>query len=468
MLALALAVAACSVVVAGPAAADQTVVSATIYPGPQGSVTHPSVGLQTLTACPSYSGPNPIYLYPGGQPEQLTTLTWPAATVLTCGLQIPLSDVTDVQVLNPSQGFEAPLSSADLSDPAQYQDPQAPGALPVISVDGSENQTTYTRPFRGGTDANARDQVTENGSPIVLVVYANGSPLIVHASSQKLSSTANGTTMKLAASVQTASGAPVPAPSLTWSWNFGAGATSTAATPTHRFAAGTSFVTVQVTDVSTGSGGTATIPVTTPAIPAAGSKTQTGGKRPTKSKSPSGLDNGKHNGHPTGKTGAKHAGSTDTGKSGSSSSDQTTTQPAAITTSTITTSTITTSAITTSATTTTSPPSPVSHVAARRAVVRPRPRHRRPTTRRVPPAAPAGPLVTGRLISDVRPLPAGSSPLVHVTPAAAAAPGIVRRATSASSLSALAAALAVIALLGLGARRELRGRRRWRAAPPGE
>ena len=90
-------------------------------------------------------------------------------------------------MLNPSQGFEAPLDNADLTDPSRYQDSQAPDALPAISVDGSEDQTTYVRPYRGGSDDNARDAVTENGAPITLVVYVNGPPLTVQASAQTLS-----------------------------------------------------------------------------------------------------------------------------------------------------------------------------------------------------------------------------------------------------------------------------------------
>src|SRR6202042_1077635 len=174
---------------------------------------------------------NPIYLYPPGQPYQLTTTSWTLSTVLTCGLHILLSDVTNVQVLNPSQGFGAPLDNADLSDPSRYQDSQAPDALPAISVDGSEDQTTYVRPFRGGGDENARDAVTAPGAPIPVVVYVNGPPLSVAASAHTLSSTATATTAQFSASVSTATGSSVPASALTWSWNFGDGGTSAAATP---------------------------------------------------------------------------------------------------------------------------------------------------------------------------------------------------------------------------------------------
>jgi hypothetical protein len=75
--------------------------------------------------------------------------------------------------------------------------------------------------------------------------------------------------------------------------------------------------------------------------------------------------------------------------------------------------------------------------------------------------------VAGRLISDVTTLPQGSSPLVHLTPAAAVAPPQVRQAVRSRSLAAPGAALAVAVLLGLGAGWELRGRRRSRAVLPG-
>jgi hypothetical protein len=429
------------------ASADQTVVSATIYPSSGGNVTHASVGLQALASCPEYSGSNPIYLYPPGQPFQLTETSWPLSTVLSCGLQVPLADVNAVQILSPSQGFEAPLSNADLTDPTSYQDPQAPDALPVISVDGTEDQTTYVRPFRGGADANARDEVTETGAPITLVVYANGPPLIIHASAQTLSSTATATRAKLSATVQTAAATPVPASALTWSWTFGDGGTSAAATPTHRFAAGSYDVTVQVTDVSAGTGGTATIQFRTPAKPTSGHTNQTGGSHPTKSKSPTGTENGNHSPHPGGQTGSHPSRSTTTPSQPTSTTQSTTTSPKPRTTA-APPRTSTSSAPTATTTTRTTPPP---H--------RTTPRRRTPTL----PTAPAGPLVSGRLISDVTTLPAGASPLVHVTPAAVAAPPQVRQATRSRSLAAPGAAVAVAVLLGLGAGWELRGRRRSRA-----
>src|SRR6185437_13024480 len=146
-------------ITAQAAAADQTVVSATIYPGAQGSLATKSATLSQLQTCQPYSGPNPMYLYPGQQPFQAPSdSTWAVSEVLQCGLGVSPSQVSDVQVQTFSRGFEAPLSSAALTDPSQYQDPAAPGALPIISTDGTQDQNTYFRPYRGGSDSNAADE----------------------------------------------------------------------------------------------------------------------------------------------------------------------------------------------------------------------------------------------------------------------------------------------------------------------
>jgi hypothetical protein len=63
-------------------------------------------------------------------------------------------------------------------------------------------------------------------------------------------------------------------------------------------------------------------------------------------------------------------------------------------------------------------------------------------------------------VSDVTPLSAGASPLVRVVPAAVATAPPARQAIRASQLPAFGAGFAVLLLLGLGAGRELRGRRR--------
>ena len=154
-----------------PAAAGdpgQGVVSATIYGGSSGVSTQ-TVTLGTLNGCPLYSGSSPMYLYPGDQPySPAASSSWALSTVVQCGLGQPLSDLTNVQVESPAHGFETPLTSAELSDPSQFHDPATPDALPVISVDGNEDQNTYVRPWLGGSDDNAGDQVIADGAPGVV------------------------------------------------------------------------------------------------------------------------------------------------------------------------------------------------------------------------------------------------------------------------------------------------------------
>ncbi|MGO9955448.1 MAG: hypothetical protein ACLP50_05620 [Solirubrobacteraceae bacterium] len=60
-------------------------------------------------------------------------------------------------------------------------------------------------------------------------------------------------------------------------------------------------------------------------------------------------------------------------------------------------------------------------------------------------------------------LPAAASPFVRDVPGVLAAAPALRRASSPSDLGLIAGTLSVLALLGLGARRELRGGRRPRA-----
>jgi len=250
MLASAVVVIAVAIPAAASADQGQAVVTATIYPASGGSVSSQTVSLAALDACPIYSGSSPLYLHngaaPGAQPFQpATDSAWALSTVIECALKAPLSDVTGVQVSNPAHGYEALLSSAQLSDPSQFHDPQAPQALPLISSDGTEDQNTYVRPWLGGADDNARDQVVQPGAPISIVVYENGPPLTVNATEQTLSETSTSMTAKLSATVQDAAGNAVPASALTWSWNFGDGGRSSDATPSHAFAPGSYSVTVR-------------------------------------------------------------------------------------------------------------------------------------------------------------------------------------------------------------------------------
>ncbi|MFZ0090736.1 MAG: PKD domain-containing protein, partial [Solirubrobacteraceae bacterium] len=265
---------------AAPAFADQTVVNATVYPASHGSVSTRSVTVSALGGCPLYTGPGQLTLAPSGQSLPLTSTTWSLATVISCGLHIPGNDVNTVQVLNPFDKTVDTLAAANLTDPGLYHDLQAPGALPLISLDESSGQATYARPWRGGSDANP----ILTSSAITLLVYAYGPPLIVTASAHT-----HGADVALSATVRNPDGTPVTGSGLRWSWSLGDGASSAAPTPVHRYTPGQSYsVSVLVSAPGNGTGGTDSILVTPPAHPASGKQTRSGGNQHAKSRSPTG------------------------------------------------------------------------------------------------------------------------------------------------------------------------------------
>ncbi len=442
-------------IAASGASADPTVVRATVYPASSGSVSSPSVSLSTLEHCPQYSGPTYTYLYPGEQPYAPPVgSSWALSNVLSCGLKVPLADVTSVQVYSPRFGFQAPLASADLTDPSQFQ---AGGALPVISYAQGGEESTYVRPWRGGADQNANDQVIEDGSPVVIVVYENGPALDVVATQHTVSTTNKAVTVRFGATVRTDAGAALHASALTWSWNFGDNRTSTSRMPTHSFVPGVYPVTVQVTDHGTGSGGTDTITVRADSAGGNGN-------------SPNGPDhsNGNHPGGPAG-TGSANA----TATPGQGHTQKSTTggqqKPQRHSTG------QTTPAASGGSTAGGSAPPPVGGsapppVPSVKPSTNSTPASTRHTSvpvrkRRTPAigASPQAPVVDGRLISEVTTLAPSASPLVQVVHTPLATAPSVRPARSASVLPVLAAGLIVVLLLGLGAGSELRGRRDWRA-----
>ena len=430
----------------GVAAADETVVSATVYPSGCGSVTTPSATLSGLNNCQQYpteqSGWSPITLYPSGQPYQPAQgASWQLSTVLTCGMNVPLNNITGVQVYSPRYGFEAPLTNAELTDATQFHDPAAPDALPVISND--ERQNTYVRPWLGGSDQNAKDQVVQDGSAVTIVVYEKGADLTVVASASKVSKGSKHEKVRFSATVRTPSGSTLPTSALAWSWNFGDGGTSGSQTPEHSFVAGKFPVTVQVTDRKTGAGGTDTIDVN------AGNPGGNGN-------SPTGPNNSIGS-HPGGSAGRPNN-SANTGKSHSGKGTTTSGQNNQTTTTSAEGSGGTTGTATTAGTTTASVapnPTPASPNPTPSSATHP------PARVNQPPTA-TGPLVTGRLISDVTPVPANDSPLVKLAQGPPATAPAIQPATSASVVPALAAGFVVLLLLGLGAGNELRGRRDWR------
>ena len=73
----------------------------------------------------------------------------------------------------------------------------------------------------------------------------------------------------------------------------------------------------------------------------------------------------------------------------------------------------------------------------------------------------------GQLISDVIPLPADRSPLVHLVASSSATAPARHPPERPSVLPIAGAALAILALLALGAQRELGRPRWWPALRPG-
>ncbi|HEY3773032.1 MAG TPA: hypothetical protein VGL69_08575 [Solirubrobacteraceae bacterium] len=426
------------------AAADTAVVSATVFTGTAGTAAARTVALSTLDACPPYTGPGALTLYPGGSTDTLPAgTTWTLAEILDCGLSIPLSNLNAVEVLRPDGAAQAPLSPAALTDASAYADPAAPGALPVVSNNGGQAQNTYTRPWRGGDDENGRDQVTASG-PVQMVVYENTAPLSVHIATRTLRHGIRSERVALSATVQTAAGATVPASSLDWRWTISTGASSAAATPTVTIPQGTATATVVVSDTASGSGGTASIALTYKPVRSKNARSGGGGHGTVHSSS--GLGSGHHHG----RGGASHRGQgrttgTTTTTSRTTTAPTTTATPSPTTTSTVTTS--ATSSAQAAATTPTTATTPAPHP--------PRTHHRASH----PAPARDGTVVQGRLLADVVPVSASQSPLTRpVLPSESAAVASPAPATRITVPAAVIGGIVVLGLLALGGAREQRRR----------
>jgi hypothetical protein len=472
--ALATAVACVAVVAAAlptGAAADQTVISATIFPGSQGSSSSAQVPLSTLNTCGNYAGPTSITMQTTNATlpaQSISEPAWTLGTILTCGLQIPQTDVTAVQVVRFSGAYETPLSNAQIFDVGQY--PGSEDALPTIYVDGGEDQTTYIRPPLNAADANAADNVTQQGEPVSLVVYENQPPLVVNPTQTPVAGS-QGTTeqVTLGTTVTTTDGTAVPSSALTFSWTVDGSQQLGGPAPVATVDAGVTPVTVQVYDQAIGAGGTATFDIVYD-------------PKPSQQTANNGPGAGNHNrGHPTGTTkpkrgrGLNHpgtnpsAGRTSSQRRSSTPSQTNTAAPATAPTTTPATSptlppatrraappTIQTTTVTTTAPTTT----PGLTVVTSPTKVPPHRRTHAPKRRSVARAGASQRLITGRLVADVQALPAGQSPLVHPIAAQAAAPALVHAASDDTNTPTWAfAALAVLALFGGGALYERLGRR---------
>jgi hypothetical protein len=309
----------------------------------------------------------------------------------------------------------------------------------------------YDRPWRGGNDNNFNDQVTQtSGSPVAIEVFEG--PLLTVTPTASATTVPAGSTVSFSATYE-----PSNVSGVTYNWSFdGGGANSTASSPTVTFNTGGTYkVTVQVSD-DEGGGGVGAIPITvtssTPSPsnnkgPASGPHNGggKGGQVPRKHRSGNGGHghNGSNNNgstgphHPSSPTSASHGGTTPTG---SGRSGTTTAGPAS------------------------SASSPTPPATTRSVTPKSRVRHRTSHLKAAPPPAPGAqaPVVTGQLVSDVTPLPAGESPLVHVEASVVATSQAAATRSSGSPLGPVVGGLAVVVLLALGARRELRGKRNWR------
>jgi PKD repeat protein len=458
----------CPAAVATADPSSDQVVSATVY-SPSGATQNDSVSLAQLQSnpqCTAYSGTDlnelgrtgfvDVQLAPGG--------TWALSTVLGClSTAVPVAAVHGITVIDsqgsPEVGPGSMLRPADLAPPGST-DFNNPQEAPVVQALGSLNQ--YDRPWRGNgqgqADYDYGDEVqgTDNGQPQPIAIEVFEGPLLTVTVSASKTTVPAGGTVTFTATVTGQNGS-----ALSYSWNFDGGAqSSTAPSPQVTFGnAGTYEVTVQVTD-GAGGGGGADIPITvgTSPPPATGPHKQPGSGKSKKSDSPTGpqKNNGTHAGGPAGNsnTGKSTTASkrTDTNTSKNKSTTNSSTPTSTTPTSTTPTSTTPTSGSAAHHATASTSQSAASTTAARRATLPPA----RPTL----PAPRSGPFVSGLLVSDVTPLPAGASPLVRVVPAAVATAPPARQAIRASLLPAIGAGLAVLLLFGLGVGHELRGRRR--------
>ncbi len=458
---LALGVAACLGLVVLPAAgavADDSapIVSATVYKAGGGTTTDtvtPDALHASSSQCPTY-GPNEMDQY-GRQGLVAQPLaagnTWTLPTILACmQTPIPLSAVTGITVIGdngaPLTGHGSQLYPPDLKD--GQSDFEKPSETPVIVDSGTVDD--YYRPWRGGSDLNFLDHTQT--TPIAIEVF-QGPPLQVTALPRQQTIDVNGS-VNFSATVSGNNGSP-----LTYSWSFGGGASdSNQAAPSIRFStSGVWTVNVEVTDADGGGGGDqVTVTVNQPGSTTTPATTGTRTTGPTKSSGPtpggpatkqkqSGTHpNGSGHGHGNNNT---HTTSTPTQTTTTqTTTNQTTTTPAAGASGGSAGSSGSSGGASTPTTpgqTTTGHPAPPA-----------------PTHRATPKPPRTGTLVHGQLVSDVVPLPASQSPLVHLLPASVGGAPAREAPESPSPLPIVAAALAVLVLLGLGAQREL-GRPRW-------
>lgn len=447
---------------AASATADQQMVTATVYSS--SGTQQESLTLGALEAdsnqCPQYTGTLPVQ---HGQRGQTTTpnftggQVWALSTILSC-LQpaVPSGAVKGVTIIQadgtPESATSSQLTAADLTPGST--DFADPSEAPVLGNQGTPSTVSiqYDRPWRGGNDNNFNDQVTQtSGSPLAIEVFEG--PLLTVTPTASATTVPAGSTVSFSATYE-----PSNVSGVTYNWSFDGGAVnSTTSAPTVTFnTAGPYKVTVQVSD-DEGGGGVGAIPITvTSSTPPPSSKQKGPPHGPDKGDGKGGQVPGKHR---SGNGGHGHNGSHSNGSSGGKHSSSPTSASNAGTTPAGSGGSGTTTSASTTSTPAVTPPATTHSVTPKS-----RGRQRASHVKAPPPPAPGAPapVVTGQLVSDVTPLPAGESPLVHVEAGVVATSQAARTRSGGSPLGPIVGGIAVIALLALGARRELRGKRDWR------
>jgi PKD repeat protein len=429
-------------------------VSATIY-GAGSQVSTSSVTLQQLVneGCPQYTFQHDAYADSGGVPGSPIWSLW---GVLGCMSGVDENPQISVVVYKSQGGREASLDGAELqpeNSAFEY------GDAPIVATD--RTYAEYYRPARDASDDNGADNVQT--STLEVDVYEGGTLTVVpQASATSISA---GATVTFTSNVTGGTD---------YDWNFDQVApdSSAANPPPVTFPSGGNYpVSLEAWNPATGAGGSGTVtinvtspnppPTTTGTTPNNSNGTNTnpaapnngpakGNQKPTSPASPSThprtqQHSNTHQGNkvhkhktPTTQTQTTSQTTTTTptaGASGGSGSDNTGSGQ--------------------SAPSTTSAPNSPGITPAHAKSHLPSPSTTKPLAPEPPP--PNAPVVSGRLISDVILLPAAASPLVSTV--AAATPTAMRQGVRASVLPILGGVAAVVLLLGLGAARELRGRR---------
>jgi hypothetical protein len=419
-------------------------VTAIIYPA-AGGITTKSVPLSTLEGgqCPTYTGPSiELYRQDGTlAPAQTYTTAWSVGTVLGCMKLTGVLKILVEQSGAPELSRNSQLFPNDLTYP-NPSDFVNPSEAPLIYSDGSG--IGYVRPWRGQGDANAPD-VAYDQYPAAFQFEVFQRTVL-----QATVTPSPGSVVPVGATVTFTAQAPGMGQGLSYSWDFGGAAPSStgpSASVTYT-SAGTYDVTVQVTDSAGNVSQSNALPIQVGSAPPTSQNPSAPPTGPTKShghtpgghqgnKNKSGTTTGKGHKPGTGRHGhakaVSHATTPSSGGTSNGSGPSGSGSSAAGTT-----------------------------TAGRGHTPRAGGRARKPPKRRATSTIGAASLVTGRLVSDVIPLSAVRSPLVHAVPAALATAPAAHRVVSASLLPALAAGLGVFLLFSLGAGRELRWLRPWR------